>query len=96
MARSEKTKIKKISVLNWIGTLLLCSIPAVNLVALILFVIFSKNPSKRSFAIAGLLLTLLFVALICAAFLLFPMQLSEFAAYLRGGDAVHLLIEPSN
>jgi len=96
MARSEKIKNKKISILNWMGTLLVCGIPGLNLVALILFIIFAKNPSKRSFAIASLLLMILLVVLVCAAFLVFPTQLSEFAAYLRGGDAISLLVEPGN
>jgi len=96
MARTEKTKNKKISIINWMGTLLVCGIPGLNLVALILFIIFAKNPSKRSFAIASLLWMILVLALICAAFLVFPAELSEFAAYLRGGDAVSLLVQPSN
>ena len=96
MARAEKIKTKKISVLNWMGTILVCSIPVVNLVALILFIIFAKSPSKRSFAVAGLLLMILAAALICTAFLVFDAQLSEFAAYLRGGDAISLLVQPSN
>ena len=96
MAPAEKTKNKKISILNWMGTLLVCSIPGLNLVALILFIIFARNPSKRSFAIAGLLWMILLFALICAAFLIFPAELSEFAAYLRGGDAVSLLVQPSH
>lgn len=96
MARAEKNKNKKISILNWMGTLLVCSIPGLNLVALILFIILAKSPSKRSFAIASLLWMVLITALICAAFLVFPAQLSEFAAYLRGGDAVSLLVQPSN
>ena len=78
------------------GTLLVCSIPGVNLLALILFIIFAKNPSKRSFAIASILLMILAAAAVCAIFLVFPAELSEFAAYLRGGDAISLLVEPSN
>ena len=96
MARAEKTKTKKISILNWMGTLLVCGIPGINLIALILFIIFAKNPSKRSFAIASLLWMILVTVLVCAAFLCLPEQLSEFAAYLRGGDAVSLLVQPSN
>ena len=96
MARAEKNKSKKISILNWMGTLLVCSIPGVNLLALILFIIFAKNPSKRSFAIASILLMILAAAAVCAIFLVFPAELSEFAAYLRGGDAISLLVEPSN
>ena len=93
MARAEnKSKNKKVSVWNWLGTLILCGIPGVRLVALILFIIFAKAQSKRSFAIAMLVLELLCAALIIAAFLVFPDQLARFAADLRGGDA--LLVMP--
>ena len=93
MARAEnKSKYKKVSVWNWLGTLILCSIPVVRLIALILFIIFAKAQSKRSFAIAMLVLDVLVVALAFAAFLIFPDQLAQFAADLRGGDA--LLVMP--
>ena len=93
MARAEnKSKYKKVSVWNWMGTLILCSIPGVRFIALILFIIFAKAQSKRSFAIAMLVLDVLVVALAFAAFLIFPDQLAQFAADLRGGDA--LLVMP--
>ena len=93
MARAEnKSKYKKVSVWNWLSTLILCSIPGVRLIALILFIIFAKAQSKRSFAIAMLVLDVLVVALAFAAFLIFPDQLAQFAADLRGGDA--LLVMP--
>lgn len=93
MARAEnKSKYKKVSVWNWLGTLILCSIPGVRLIALILFIIFAKAQSKRSFAIAMLVLDVLVFALVFAAFLIFPDQLAQFAADLRGGDA--LLVMP--
>ena len=93
MARAEnKSKFKKVSVWNWLGTLILCSIPGVRLIALILFIIFAKAQSKRSFAIAMLVLDVLVLALVVAAFLIFPDQLAQFAADLRGGDA--LLVMP--
>lgn len=95
MARSEKSnKYKKVSVWNWLGTLILLGIPGVNIIALILIIILAKAQAKRSFAIAVLVLTLLCAALLCAAVLIFPEALSQFAAYLRGGDAVSLLVSP--
>lgn len=91
MARSEKSvKSRKVSVWNWMGTLILCGIPGVNIVALILFIIFAKAPAKRSFAIASLILMAVALALVCAAFLIFPQELAQFAADLRGGDALVL------
>jgi hypothetical protein len=95
MARAEnKTvskKYRKVSILNWMGTLILTAIPGVNIVALILFTIFAKAQAKRSFAVAMLILMILSFALVFTAFLLFPYELSEIAAQMRGGDAVTLL-----
>ena len=60
MGRAVKNKGKRISIWNWMGTLFLCCIPGVNLIALILFIVFGKTASKRGFATAALLLMLLF------------------------------------
>lgn len=95
MARSEKSmKYRKVSVWNWMGTLILLSIPGINIITLILTIILAKAQAKRSFAIAMLILMILGAALISAAFLIFPQALSELAAELRGGDAVSLLVAP--
>ena len=69
MARSGKNRP---SILNWMGTLILYAIPGVNLIFLILTAIFAKSSSKRSFAIAGILLILLGAILVFAAFAIFP------------------------
>lgn len=91
MARAEKSsKYRKVSVWNWMGTLILFNIPGVNIIALILTIILAKAQAKRSFAIAWLLLSLIGIALVCAAFLLLPEELSQIAAYLRSGDIVNL------
>lgn len=79
----EKVKSRRISVWNWLGTLILMAIPGVNIVALILFLIFSKVQAKRSFCIAYLSLLILLVVLTVLALLLLPDQLSALAAYLR-------------
>ncbi len=84
MAHEErKYRSQRISVLNWMGTLLLCAIPGVNIIALILFIILAKSQSKRSFAIAGLVLMVIVAALICAAFLVFPNELADLANQIR-------------
>ena len=67
-----KTSKKQPSVLNWMGSLILCAIPGVNLIFLILSAIFAKSTGKRSFAIAGILLIVVFAVLIFAAFAIFP------------------------
>lgn len=95
MGRAVKNKAKKISIWNWMGTILLCCIPGVNLIASILFIIFARTQSKRGFAIAALILQILAIVLVCAAFLIFTEELSQFAAELRGGDAINLLVSPA-
>ena len=67
MARAKKGKI---SVWNWMGTLFLCAIPGVNLIATICFLIFAKSPSKKSFAWAMLLWMVILLAATTAALLL--------------------------
>ena len=83
MSAEKNGKNKKVSVWNWMGTLILMAIPGVNLIALILFLIFAKAQAKRSYCIACLVLWLVGIALVCAAFLAFPEQLSQLADYLR-------------
>ena len=69
MAKSAKNRP---SVLNWMGSLILYSIPGVNLIFLILSAIFAKSSAKRNFAIAGILLMVLCAVLVMAAFAFFP------------------------
>ena len=69
MAKLSK---KQPSILNWMGTLFLYGIPGVNLIFLIISAIFAKSASKRSFAIAGILLIVVLAVLVFAAFAIFP------------------------
>lgn len=80
MARAKKTRV---SILNWMGTLLLCAIPGVNIVALICFLIFGKSPSKRTFAWAMLLWMIIAVVLSVILLLALPEQAAQLAATLR-------------
>lgn len=84
MGRAENKRGRKVSVWNWMGTLVLAAIPGVNIIAMILFIIFAKAPSKRSYAIAFLLLTLILMLLGCAALIVFAHELALFADRLRG------------
>ena len=74
---------RQVSVFNWILTLLACSIPIVNIVVYILFIIFARLRSKRRFAIAGLVLEILFLLAIAALFIFLPDTMREFGAWLR-------------
>ncbi|MBR2697624.1 MAG: hypothetical protein IKE76_03455 [Clostridia bacterium] len=71
------------SILNWMGSLILLGIPGVNLIFLILSIIFAKTSAKRNFAIAALLLMVLSVVLLCAAFVAFPDYFTRMAQSLR-------------
>ena len=80
MSRTEDTPRKRgISVVNWMGTLVLAAIPGVNIIALILFVVLGKSRSKRTFAAASLLLMAIFAVLFVAAFVVFGDRLAELA-----------------
>lgn len=88
MARTEKSSRRgRVSVWNWLGTLILCSIPGVNLITLILTIIFAKAQAKRSFAIAMLVLMALAVVIAIAVVLAFPEALSQMADQLRETSA---------
>lgn len=82
--KKKKNEQQKISVMNWIGTMILCAIPGVNILALLGFALFSKAQAKRSFAAASLILLIVCVAAVCAVFLIFPEQLAKLASDLRG------------
>lgn len=85
MARSSSKR--QPSVLNWMGSLILYSIPGVNLIFLILSAIFAKSTGKRGFAIAGILLIILFALLTFAAFMIFPDFFTKLTQTMR--EAVH-------
>lgn len=87
MAKSSSNSKRQPSVLNWMGTLILYSIPGVNLIFLILSAIFAKSSGKRGFAIAGILLMLLCAVLVFAAFALFPDFFTRLTEAMR--QAVH-------
>lgn len=84
MARAKKNRV---SVLNWMGTLLLCAIPGVNIVAVICFLIFAKSPSKRTFAWAMLLWMIIAVVLGVVLLLALPNQAAQLAQTLREAAA---------
>lgn len=70
---------KGISILNWMGTLVLCAVPGVNILVLALMAGLAKSRSKRTFAGAALILIGIIAALIIAAFMLFGDQLVAFS-----------------
>lgn len=85
MARTKKPS--RISILNWMATLLVCAIPGVNLVALILILIFARTASKRNYAWALLIWILLLLAAYVAVALLLPDRLHTIIVLLRQRSA---------
>ena len=73
--KETKPRKKGISHVNWLGTLLLSALPGINVIAWVLFCIFGKNRSKRTFAAAALILTGAFAVLFCLAFFFFGDQI---------------------
>ena len=84
MSREEgRIRRKPVSVINWMLTIILAVIPGVNIISFIATIIFARNRSKKTFAIAALILILLFIALFIAAFLIFGDKIVELAGKLN-------------
>ena len=88
MSRKEpaRQRRKSISILNWMGTLVLCAIPGVNIIALILIAALAKSKSKRHFAGAALILIGIAAVLTVVAFAVFGEALTQFAQALAQID----------
>lgn len=84
MSREGRVSRNRVSVLNWMWTVVLACIPGVNIIALFLLAFLSKKQPKRTFAIAALILMLIVAILVFVAFLAFPAQLLSFGEWLRG------------
>lgn len=70
---------KPVSVGGWLGTIILSAIPVVNLILWIIWAFAAKRPSRRSFSIAMLILTVVFIALAVGAIALFGAEMLEWA-----------------
>lgn len=81
MTRTKK--MTTVSVLNWMGTIILTAIPGVSLIFVILTLIFAKAPSKRNYAWALLILTALTMMAIVALLAIFPAEAAKLAQALR-------------
>ena len=81
MTRSKKAA--NVSVLNWMGTIILLAIPGVNVLTVLFTLFLAKTPSKRNFAWALLLLTALTLAAIVALLAVFPEQAAQLADMLE-------------
>ena len=77
--KKEGKGVKKVSFINWLITLIFSIIPGVNLVAFIGIAMFARNPSKRTFAAAALVLTLVILIALCVGIIFFGNELVEWA-----------------
>lgn len=77
--RNPNKDYRKVSVGGWLGTLILSSIPGVNLILWIIWAFSARRPSRRTFAIACLILFAIFAALIAVAISLFGAEILEWA-----------------
>lgn len=84
MSEVHNGKKREISVLNWLGTLFLASIPVVNLILFIVWAITCKRVGKRNFAIAALILIAVFIVLAVLAIAFFAPQILSFLEWLQG------------
>lgn len=77
--RHENKDYTPVSVGGWLGAILLSAIPGLNLILWVIWAFAAKKPSRRSFSIAMLILTLIFAALVAAAVSLFGSEILEWA-----------------
>lgn len=75
----ENKEYRRVSVLGWIGTLILSSIPGVNLILWIIWAFAAKCPSRKTFAIALLILTAFCVVVSAVCVSIWGMQMLEWA-----------------
>lgn len=80
MTRNKK---ETISILNWMGTLLLCAIPGVNALFVICTLIFAKSAAKKNFAWAMLIWAVLCAVIVIAILAIFPDEVLAFSAAMR-------------
>ncbi len=71
--------IKKVSFFNWFITLIFSVIPGVNILFFIGSAMFARNPSKRTYAAAALVLTLLVLIALCVGVIFFGNEIVKWA-----------------
>lgn len=76
---SKEKNVKKVSFFNWVVTLIFSIIPGVNLLFFIGTSMFARNPSKRTYAVAALVLTLIALIALCVGVIFFGNEVVEWA-----------------
>lgn len=76
---AKDKNMKKVSFFNWFITLIFSLIPGVNLLFFIGTGMFARNPSKRTYAVAALVLTLIVLIALCVGVIFFGNEIVEWA-----------------
>lgn len=76
---------QQISVLNWMGTLLVSMIPGINLILFIAWQFMPVKKVRKRFALAALILTVIFAVAFFASFMVWGDQI---VAWLRSVQTV--------
>ena len=76
---SKEKNVKKVSFFNWFITLIFSLIPGVNLLFFIGTGMFARNPSKRTYAVVALVLTLIILIALCVGVIFFGNEVVEWA-----------------
>ena len=75
----RRREIKAVTVAGWLGTLTLSAIPAVNVVFWFVWAFGAKKPSRKSFARAALILSLIGVIGFALAIGFYGQEILDFA-----------------
>lgn len=90
MAR-ERRKSSAVTVGNWMWTLLLASIPVVNLLFFIITAFATRKASKRSWAIANIIWMVLVAAAVTCAVVFFGDKILAWLLYLTTTPVTELM-----
>lgn len=84
MSRKE---IRKVSFINWVITLIFSVIPGVNIIFFLFTIGCAVNPSKKSYAVAALVLTLIVTIALCVLLFCFGDTVAKWANELTSAAA---------
>lgn len=76
----QEERKPNVSIIEWMGTLLVFAIPVVNLIMAVVWAITAKKKSKRNFALAWLVWFVIFCALLVVTLWFFHQPILEWLA----------------
>ena len=79
MHEERREKKSTVSVMSWIGTILLSAIPLVNLIMWFVWAFTSRTRSRKNYAIASLILVLVSIILAVVLAIFFGQVISQWA-----------------